>query len=152
MIYDSLDNLKNYISIPFLKDIVEFIDKTDILSLSKGDIQIKGDDLYVKVLKYKPQEASKNYFETHRDYIDVQIVFKGVELMQVVQPEHLTETDEFKLEGDFVFYKATENISDLVVANNEFAVFFAGEPHKPGCMYKNNDCDILKLVFKVRKN
>lgn len=151
MIYDSLQNLNKYINIPNVGEIVQFIENTDVLSLSKGDIQIKGDDLYVKVLKYKPQDASKNYFETHRDYIDVQIVFEGVELMQVVQPEHLTVTDEFKLEGDFVFYKATESISDLVVAKNEFAVFFAGEPHKPGCLYKNNDCEVLKLVFKVRK-
>ncbi len=151
MIYDSLKNLKNYTSIPNVAEIVQFIEETDVLSLPKGDIQIKGDDLYVKVLKYKPQDASRNYFETHRDYIDVQIVFEGVELMQVVQPQYLTVTDEFKLEGDFVFYKATDSISDLVVAKNEFAVFFAEEAHRPGCQYKNNDCEVLKLVFKVRK-
>ena len=59
MIYDSLKNLKRYTNIPNVTEIVQFIEKTDVLSLPKGDIQIKGDDLYVKVLKYKPQDASK---------------------------------------------------------------------------------------------
>jgi YhcH/YjgK/YiaL family protein len=151
MIYDSLQNLERYTSIPNVNEIVRFIERTDLHNLTLGDLQIKGDDLYVKVLRYKPQDASRNYFETHREYIDVQIVLDGVDLMQVVQPQHLTVTDEFKLEGDFVFYKATECISDIVVSKNEFAVFFPGEPHKPGCSYRNNNCEVYKLVFKVRK-
>jgi YhcH/YjgK/YiaL family protein len=134
-----------------LDDIINFIKITDISKLSEGDIHIKGDDLYVKVLRYIPKYYFDNFFETHNDYIDVQIVFEGIELMQFVSPKHLLETDKFKLEGDFKFYNATENISDFVVSKNEFVVFFPGEPHKPSCLYNEKKEKVLKLVFKVRK-
>ena len=151
MIYDSIKNIKKYTIIPHLNDIVSFIESNDVKNLAMGDVMIKGNDLYVKVLKYKPQDASKNYFETHNNYIDVQIVFTGIEMMQVVQSKHLIKTDEFKLDGDFEFFKATEKISDIIVADNEFAVFFPGEAHKPGCRYNNIDNEVIKLVFKVKK-
>lgn len=150
MIYDSINNLDKYQSIPHLADIIAFLKNTDISKLSEGDIQIKGDTLYVKVLKYVPKKAADNYFETHNDYIDVQIVFGGVEMMQFVNPMYIVETDEFKLQGDFKFYKATECISEFVISKNEFVVFFPGEPHKPGCLYNNRKEDVLKLVFKVK--
>ena len=82
--------------------------------------------------------------------MDIQIILSGVELMQVVQPEYVKETNEFKLDGDFKFYKATERISDLVVGKNEFVIFNPGEPHKPGCSYLDTDSEIFKLVFKVK--
>jgi YhcH/YjgK/YiaL family protein len=82
-------------------------------------------------------------------YADVQIVFDGIEAMQVADLNDLKVTDEFKLEGDFVFYKGTDNISQFVVSNNKFAVFFPGEAHKPGCLYGSVAGPVLKLVFKV---
>ena len=150
MIYDSLKNLNRYKNIKYISDINEFILKNDVYNLPHGDIEIYGEELFVKVLRYKPSEASNNLFETHQNYMDVQVVLGGIELMQFVQPEFISKTNEFKLVGDFTFYKAYERISDIIVGKNEFTIFFPGEPHKPGCIHANNISEVLKLVFKVR--
>jgi len=150
MILDSLSNLKKYTIIPHIDCVLDFINTHDLSVLPEGDTHLKGDDLIVKVLKYYPNEASENYFETHRFYTDIQLVVKGTEIMQTVNPQHLTATDEFQMDGDFDFYKATDNISTFVVSENEFAIFLAGDPHKLGCRYNNSDEIISKVVFKVK--
>ena len=149
MIFDSLTNLEKYSTIPYIEDICNFIKNTDVFELPAGDIPIKGDELFVKVLRYTPKTSTELFFETHVHYADVQIVFDGIEAMQVADLKDLSVTDEFKLEGDFVFYKGTENISQFVVSENKFTVFFPGEAHKPGCLYNSISGPVLKLVFKV---
>lgn len=150
MILDNLNNLKKYTIIPYLDIILEYINSHELKSLPEGDIPLIGDDLIVKVLKYLPKDASENYFETHEYYTDIQIVVEGTEIMQTVNPKHLNVTDEFHLEGDFIFYKAEKNISSFVVSENDFAIFLTGDPHKPGCRYNQSNEIIKKVVFKVK--
>ena len=149
MIFDSLINLEKYSTIPYIEDICNFIKNTNVFDLPAGDIPIMGKELFVKVLRFTPKTSTELFFETHVHYADVQIVFDGIEAMQVADLNDLKVTDEFKLEGDFVFYKGTDNISQFVVSKNKFAVFFPGEAHKPGCLYGSDAGPVLKLVFKV---
>jgi YhcH/YjgK/YiaL family protein len=150
MIFDLLSNVEKYTTIPYIKDICNFIKKNKIFELPAGDIPIKGEELFVKVLRYTPNNSNDLFFETHLNYADIQIVFDGIEVMQIADLKDLEVTDEFKLAGDFVFYKGTNNISQLVVSKNKFAVFFPGEAHKPGCLYSQSDLGpVLKLVFKA---
>jgi YhcH/YjgK/YiaL family protein len=150
MIFDSLTNLEKYSTIPYLEDICNFIKNTNIFELPSGDILIKGEELFVKVLRFTPKTSNELFFETHVHYADVQIVFDGIEAMQVADLNDLKVTDEFKMKGDFVFYKGTDNISQFVVSKNKFAVFFPGEAHKPGCLYNGIAEPVIKLVFKVK--
>ncbi|MBT6050115.1 MAG: YhcH/YjgK/YiaL family protein [Candidatus Scalindua sp.] len=152
MIYDELKNIKRYSFLPHLETIHQFICRDDIMSLPIGDIPILNDELYVKVLKYKPMEAAQGFFETHQNYADVQVVIEGQELMYYANPKQIRATDKFELEVDFQFYTATNNLSEFVVSAGEFTVFFPGEPHKPGCLYRNNNNEVTKLVFKVRSD
>lgn len=150
MIFDSINQLSRYSSFPQINDILEFLKNTKIIELSDGDISIKGEDLFVKVLHYTPKDASKNYFETHRDYADLQMIVNGIEAIHVVDNQYLSATDEFKLDGDFTFYKANKKITELVLEQGKFAVFFPGEPHKPGCTYNLVEEPVMKLVFKIK--
>lgn len=150
MVLDTIDNLKRYSFLPYIEEIWKFIEINNILELPASDIPILKDELYVKVLKYTPMEASKGFFETHNQYADLQLVIKGQESMFYVNPKRIIPTDKFKLKGDFKFYDAFNCISELLVSEDEFTIFLPGEPHKPGCLTGNDDREIMKLVFKVR--
>ena len=151
MIFDDIKNLKNYADIPQLDVILKFLQENDVLKLPEGDIEIKGKNLYVKVLRYIPKDADENNFETHKIYTDVQMIINGEEKMQVVNSKYLQEITEYNKESDFQFFSAQKYISDIIVRRNEFVVFFPEEPHKPGCSYQQKkDKPILKLVFKVK--
>ena len=66
MIYDSLSNLNRYGNIKYVNEIRSFLQLNNVFDLPHGDIEIKGEELFVKVLKYSPKDSSKNFFETHK--------------------------------------------------------------------------------------
>ena len=150
MIFDTLANLRKYTNIPHLESITTFLNSNDLLSLPAGDREIKGKDLYVKVLRYTPKEEKENHFETHRLYADVQVVVQGVEKMQIVGGNNLENITEYNSKSDYQFFTAQREISDLVVRENEFIFFAPGEAHKPGCRYQNSHEPVVKLVFKTK--
>jgi YhcH/YjgK/YiaL family protein len=150
MIFDQIANFKKYFCIPNHDHLVDFLDRHDLKTLSPGEIEIKGKDLFVKVQHYTPQEAEKNKFETHRIYADIQMMVRGCEAMHVVRPQQLTPLIPYDPQGDFQFFHATQEVTPLLIRENEFIYFPPGQPHKPGCRYGPLPEPVIKLVFKTR--
>ena len=150
MIIDLIENLKKYSTIPHVDTICDFLKDTNIIALEEGDHAIKGQDLYVKVLNYIPNQTEKNNFETHEFYTDVQVLIEGTELMQTAPPDCVQEKLGCEMGGDFKFFYADEYISDFVVRKGQFVVFFPQEAHRPGCRYQNLTSPVRKLVFKTK--
>ena len=149
MIVDHLENLKRY-QFPKTEEILNFIANNDCLNLPNGQIDIDGKELFVRVMGYEPKPANENKFETHQRYADLQYVVSGIELMQVTPTKSLTALSDYDSEGDYHFFKADKNITDLVVEAGQFTIFYPGEAHRPSCLYQNNKNKIKKLVFKIR--
>jgi len=150
MIIDLVENLNKYSTIPHVDTICAFLKGTNIDALEEGDHQIQGEDLYVKVLNYIPNQAEKNNFETHEFYTDVQVLVEGTELMQTAPSDCIQEKPGCEMEGDFNFFSADEYVSDFVVRKGQFVVFFPQEAHRPGCRYQNLASPVRKLVFKAK--
>ena len=150
MIIDYIENLAKYTNIPHVDDIATFLKNMNIDDLSEGDYPLKGEELYVKVLKYFPKNAKENNFETHEVYTDVQVIIKGEELIQIVPPDFLRKKIDYEIEGDFQFFSADNCILDIVVRKGQFIVFFPQEAHKPGCLYQDFKNPVMKLVFKAK--
>jgi YhcH/YjgK/YiaL family protein len=150
MIFDQVGHLKQYAHIPWIEDVVAFLNRGALMELKEPEIEIRGRDLFVRVMRYQPKPAEQNKFETHRQYADIQVMVKGREIMQYARPQDLVPTTEYDSKGDYRFFTVDKNISELVVNAGEFVVFFPGEPHRPSCLYRDGDGENLKLVFKVR--
>lgn len=150
MIFDTINNLNKYKSIPNLDLILDFLKDKNLSDLPEGDIEIKGKKLIVKLLRYFPKSAEEKNFETHKIYTDVQIIVKGVEKIQVTNRENLGESiKDKKVREDFYLFAVSGPISEIISKENNFVVFFPDEPHKPSCTYQKIDEPILKLVFKT---
>ena len=151
MIFDKIKNLSRYKEIPNLNLILDFIRDEDLSGLPEGDIEIKGKQLFVKVLRYFPKPVEERNFETHRIYTDVQIIVKGIERIQITNKENLEkEIEDEKSREDFQFFTVSGPISEIVAEENNFVVFFPGELHKPSCTYQKLDTPVLKVVFKTK--
>ena len=149
MIYDRIENLKNY-SVPKAQAIMDFIAGNDCVNFPEGEHEIDGRNLFVRVMTYEPKPVEEGKFETHQVHADLQYIARGIELMQVTDPKNLTPTTDYAPKSDFRFYTATKGISDFVVQSGEFTVFYPGTPHRPSCLYKDNRSKVKKLVFKIR--
>ncbi len=150
MIFDKIENLSKYTSIPNLSLILDFLKNKNLLELLEGDIEIMGKKLFVKVLRYFPEQAEHTNFEIHKIYTDIHIVVKGIEKIGITGRENLEEEIEDKEHReDLQFFSVSGAVSEIIVTENNFAVFFPGELHKPACTYQQLKEPILKLVFKT---
>ena len=90
--------------------------------------------------------------ESHRKYIDLQLVLEGTEHMYIPSANPLPAPEsEFNVEKDCVHYDSVPK-SDchcLNVTEGQFAIFFAGELHAPSMAPTNEPCSTRKVVLKI---
>ena len=149
MIYDRLTNIENYKGISsHLDTAIQFIISNDLQALPLGRTEIDGDNVFVNVMEAYTKPANELLFETHTQYMDIQIDLEGSELLEVAL-DHLEETTPYCSERDIAFYKAAPS-SSCSLDNSKFIIFMTEEAHKP-CIGAVNETPIKKCVFKVSK-
>lgn len=151
MISDHINNISRY-NIPNMDKILHYLSNNDPKQVADGEHEIDGRNLFVRVMSYEPKPAAENKFETHQVYADLQFVASGIELMQLAPADQLTPLTAYDAAGDYHFFSAKVAITDLVVREGEFTVFFPGEAHRPSCRYADNTNKVKKLVFKIKIN
>lgn len=146
MILDSLRNASSTSALnPLFKKAFEFIQSNDLSKMEPGKTLIDGDKLFISVMEIdgKTPEAAK--MESHRKYIDIQVVISGVETMGWTAIEHCTDAIEpYNGEKDLQFF-TNKPSTYLTVHPGEFAVFFPEDGHAPGI----GNGPIKKAVLKV---
>jgi len=151
MIMDSIENLSRY-AVAKSEAILKFIAEHDCIHLPDGEIEIQGRQLFVRIMSYTPKPAVENRFETHQIYADLQYLVSGAEIMQTARMKDLTPLADYDAKGDYRFFDASGEMTDLIVQAGEFAVFYPNQPHRPSCSYKGYKGFVKKLVFKIKMN
>ncbi len=126
----------------------EFLEKSVLGSLPPGKHQILGDAVYAMVMRSPSRAPEEGQFESHRDYIDIQYLVSGEEIIGLAPVEGLQVVTSYDAAKDIVFYAAPENYRRLVIHPAHFAVFFPEEAHLPMCHYQGPH-DLHKVVVKV---
>ena len=140
MIYDTLNNLPNYLGVSDnLNTVIEYIMARDITTLPAGRTRIDGEKAVVTVSTVTPLTSDKALFQRHDNHITLETDLDGSELFEVSLAE-LTPT------------KPTDEATDTTVAGmlceGRFALYLAGEPYKSGL--KAQGCGKLKkAVFSI---
>ena len=97
---------------------------------------------------YPPKARSDGFFESHRKYIDVQVVVAGEELMEVEEVARLSATALYNPERDLLKYADTATASVLRVRAGGAAVFFPEDGHMPSLQWRGPGL-VRKTVVKV---
>jgi YhcH/YjgK/YiaL family protein len=146
MILDSIRNAASILALnPLFKQAFDFIQSNDLSKMEPGKTILDGDKLFISIMELdgKTPEAAK--MESHRKYIDIQVVISGVETMGWTAIEHCTnELDPYNVEKDLQFF-SDKPTTYVTVQAGEFVVFFPEDGHAPGI----SDGPIKKAVVKV---
>ena len=150
MVVDGLEHLMQYQflhprfpkAFAFLSDLIE-------KGAENGRHELDG-DVYVNLLVDDTKEKDMAVAESHRKYIDVQLLIEGEEIMYIPtqKPEVAVAYDEKK---DCMFYAPTPlaDCHQLRVKAGSFVIFFAGELHAPTMAVNGKTEKIRKAVLKV---
>ncbi len=97
---------------------------------------------------YQPKLRPEGFFESHRKYIDVQVIVEGEELMEVEDISRLTVSQAYNLERDFFKYADTATASVLRMRAGDIAIFFPEDGHMPSLQWRGPGL-VRKTVVKV---
>lgn len=147
MIFDSLDNLGRYTGVQSgLADVQAFIATTNLTTLTAGKHPINDHGAYASVNEYTTKSVEESFVESHRKYIDVQIIAWGEEKIGITHKQFCLEQpyDEGK-----DLQKLTGRVDFITLVPGFFAVFFPHDAHEPGVTSGTAAVAVKKIVFKI---
>jgi biofilm protein TabA len=134
---------------PAIKQALEWVKKEINQDTPVGKYPIIGDQMFVLVQHLTTEPKEDRVSEVHRDYIDIQLLLSGDELIRIARDMGNNEVWADELENrDRLVYKQVENESDLVLSPGMFAVFFPSDIHRPCCSIGESK-QIRKAVVKI---
>lgn len=148
MIFGNVENIEEFIFLEeSVKECFAYLKDHDVASYEKGSHQIDGDRLFVNVVEYKTTTPENRFWEAHKDYLDVHVMLKGQEQIDVNfirnmrQREYVKKDDFLPLEG--------EKNGSVILREGDFLVCYPNDGHRTAVQVDVPE-PIKKAIFKVR--
>jgi len=121
---------------------------------------IAGADAYAKVIAYTPEHPDKSRFETHHQYVDLQVACGArPERILIADAANLTKTEDHPGEPDITFYATPAGESaSIILFPAEFVIFDTErDAHMPqrltvAQMKSGVQGENLKVVVKILRS
>ncbi|GAA7394141.1 YhcH/YjgK/YiaL family protein [Helicobacter pylori] len=101
------------------------------------------------------RESEKGFFESHKQYVDFQLIIKGVEGAKVVDINQATIKTPYDEKKDLIVYEPAAEASFLRLNAGMLAIFFESDAHAlrfyEESFEKYREGPIFKAVVKVPK-
>ena len=95
-------------------------------------------------------EPSSKKAELHHEYLDVQVLIRGTENIEVgANYPDLSKYESYNEADDYQLCAGIDDKFTITMKPKMFAVFYPYEPHKPCCVVNGKTEKIKKLVVKV---
>lgn len=149
MIFDELSNIKEYQEIP--DEVCEFINKLSV-NTPEGRYDIT-DRIYANVETYVRKSEIEATLESHRKYIDIQLLLSGTERIDYTNIDGLLPVSNYDPDKDIIFYKKPKTeTSTLYLNSRNFAVFYPQDAHAPQITTLSLQNNVKKVVIKIAVN
>lgn len=147
MIMDRLENWTLYFG-DALDVVAEYL-RTVGASAPEGDHELRGQDVFARVLSYKTRNRTEAIMEAHRRYIDFQMVLSGVEVLEWHPLQGLAEISKYDPDKGLVLLEKPRRAHGCAVLTaDRIGVFFPQDAHMGGISFEEPAL-IRKVVVKV---
>lgn len=128
---------------------VAFLQGLSATEKDAGRKVIVDDSFYYSVQLYetKPEEQCK--LESHRKYIDIQLMVYGEEFIDVVDTSRLKVNEEYSEEKDVMFWNIPDRMARTTLRDGDYIVLYPENAHR-GAVSIGEDNIVFKLVGKVK--
>jgi YhcH/YjgK/YiaL family protein len=149
MIFDTLDNWQRYFHNEAWKQSFDFIRSLQP-GAPEGFTELRGHDLYARVMSYETVEESEGAPEAHREYIDIQAALVNEERIAWFPLGAAAMTDSYDAEKDVTHYRRPSvSYGSVIVRPGTFVVFFPEDGHTPKLL-SDAPRVMKKVVIKIR--
>ena len=152
MIVDNLyTSLTDYGALnPKLGRAFEWLKANDLKSIpAEQTIVVDGDRITAQIQAYDSVLPKDNRYESHKVFIDIQIMVTGQEIIYWSPLTELTSVETpYNYEKDIIFYNDPEFSLPIHIREGDFTVLFPSDGHKARCVVSQTE-KIKKIVMKV---
>ena len=153
MILDTHNNLHRYAGIFRDVDPQPLFDwlKT-CRDVSPGQkVDFAGDKLFAKTMRLDTGARDAFKWETHREYIDLQYIIGGGEIIEWAPAAKLTPDGGYDEKTEFQFYAPSTADALLTMKDGLFAFLFPSDGHKP-LVSTGSDSHVQKAIAKIHRS
>lgn len=148
MVFDSLQCFSRYPWGRAAEPVREFVFSLGE-GVSDGEYPLLGSEIFARVMTYETKDRESAVLEAHRDYIDLQVVFSGAEILEWYPLQGLVTSRGYDPANDAEFYiKPPESPGSLLLAPEVFAVLFPQDGHSTQIFISKPEV-VRKAVVKV---
>jgi YhcH/YjgK/YiaL family protein len=147
MIFDDIRHVEVYSHVsPLLRDPIDFILNNKFSFKNPQTYEIGTEGIYAVPQEYTPKKKEDRSIESHRKYIDIQVMREGKEYLGYADKNtlHISGYDE---EHDAE--RLTGTLTFLPFRKDSFAVLFPQDAHMPGVKGRGSTTIVKKIVIKV---
>lgn len=146
MIVDQIRNASMYYELgPGIEAALRYLESTDFTVIEPGKYDISGGS-YALVQSYVAKSGEGRLWEAHRNYIDVQFMASGRELIGYADIRSLQMDEEYEESKDVAML--TGEGSFVAMQTGTFMILFPDDAHMP-CVELTPSEEIRKVVVKV---
>ena len=150
MIISSLTSPNFKVGLPkVIAEVCDYLNTLDLNALENGRHDIN-EQIYMNVMEPETAEPSSKKAELHHEYLDVQVLIRGTENIEVgANYPDLSKYESYNEADDYQLCADIDDKFTVTMKPKMFAVFYPYEPHKPCCVVNGKTEKIKKLVVKV---
>ena len=150
MIISSLTSPNFKVGLPkVIAEVCDYLNTLDLNALENGRHDIN-DQIYMNVMEPETAEPSSKKAELHHEYLDVQVLIRGTENIEVgANYPDLSKYESYNEADDYQLCADIDDKFTVTMKPKMFVVFYPYEPHKPCCVVNGKTEKIKKLVVKV---
>lgn len=150
MIIDKLSNCDLYAYNEDLKAAFTFLKSLSELPEEEGKVTLLKDQVFANIDRYQTKPAAECRMEAHRDYIDIQILFSGREIIAWHPVSELKENISYDQEKDVAFYNVPDECAGTAVMQaGIFVLLYPEDGHMPQIAVDSPE-PVEKIVMKIR--
>jgi YhcH/YjgK/YiaL family protein len=113
-----------------------------------GIHQLRGEDMYVNVMRYHTLPREQCRFESHRCYVDLQFTIEQAEIIECECSSVLEPDQPYDQEKDIQFYRVADGAIRAHMLPGSFSIFFPSDAHRPK-IADGIHGSVFKLVIKI---
>lgn len=114
-------------------------------------VEFDGDRLFARVLRQDTGSRDAFRWETHREYVDLQYIVEGGEIIEWAPAGVLTPDGDYNAATDFQFYAPVPAPVSLAMTPGLFVFLFPSDAHKP-LVSNGRDAFVKKAIAKIHRS
>lgn len=107
------------------------------------------DMFYYTIQQYSTKPSEKCILESHRKYVDIQIIISGRESMDIIDKSRLSLAEEYNEEKDIEIWNTPDRMSKVTLEKGDCIILYPEMAHR-GAQILDKTEEVLKIVGKVR--